>query len=153
MTIRFQAEIDDPQTEELMLWLKERYGDNWVCKSVLLRSALSWMELRAPHGCLNAAYPIMSLRVEPKAGAGAGEELELGICPDCGADGKKPNIPMAHRSGSGKLMPGHKETEARAPHGRLNAADLANTAVDEARAGTNPIDPLTLLPGEVKNAE
>ncbi len=107
MTIHFQAQIDDPATEELLLWLKERYGENWVHKSVLLRSALSWMELRAPHGCLNAADPVMSLRVE----SGGQEKLKFGICPDCGADGKKPGTPMARRSGSGKLMPGHKEGE------------------------------------------
>jgi len=38
-----------------------------------------------------------------------GEEKEFGICPECGADGKKSGIPMAHRSGSGRLMPGHRE--------------------------------------------
>jgi len=62
MTIRFQAEIDDPATEELLHWLKERYGENWVHKAVLLHSALSWMELRAPGGCLNATDPVVSLR-------------------------------------------------------------------------------------------
>ena len=50
MTIRFQAQIDDPHTEALLLWLEERYGTNWVLKIQVLHAAESWLALRAPGG-------------------------------------------------------------------------------------------------------
>jgi hypothetical protein len=50
MTIRFQAQIDDPHTESLLLWLEERYGMNWVLKIQALHTAERWLTLRVPGG-------------------------------------------------------------------------------------------------------
>jgi len=66
VAIHFRIQTEDPQTEDLLLWLKDRYDNNWVRKAALLRSALSWLELRAPHGSLGTEDSIVSLRIGPK---------------------------------------------------------------------------------------
>ena len=62
-------------------------------------------ELRTIHNWLRVVVLADAMKEE----GSRKRELEFGICPDCRADGKRPDTPMAHRSGSGKLMPGHKE--------------------------------------------
>jgi hypothetical protein len=67
MTIKFQAEINDPVTEDLLLWLEEQYRENWVLKIQTLRSAEKWLEMRAPSssGCARAGETKHNLRIEP----------------------------------------------------------------------------------------
>jgi hypothetical protein len=64
MTIRFQAQIDDSHNESLLLWLEDHYGTNWVHKAAVLRAALSWLELSAPHKAMNAEESESSLRAD-----------------------------------------------------------------------------------------
>lgn len=64
MTIRFQAEIDDPDTEALLAWLEKRYADSSARKLWVLRTAEKWLELQAPHKAMSVEKSKASLQVE-----------------------------------------------------------------------------------------
>jgi hypothetical protein len=48
MTIRFSVELDDPHTENLLRYLDDALGDNYVHKLEVLSCARQWLELDAP---------------------------------------------------------------------------------------------------------
>jgi hypothetical protein len=48
MSIRFSVELDDPHTENLLRYLEDALGDNYVHKLEVLECARQWLELHAP---------------------------------------------------------------------------------------------------------
>ena len=64
MPIHFSLEVNDPETENLLTFLEERFGSNTTHKMQVLRSAQQWIELKVPSTFNAEVVPDRTLRVE-----------------------------------------------------------------------------------------
>ena len=62
MSIHLTMQVDDPETESLLIYLESRFGSNNVHKVRALKLAQGWLELMSP-GAFSGEEPAKSLLV------------------------------------------------------------------------------------------
>lgn len=63
MSIQCSVQVNDPETEALLLYLESRFGQNASNKRTVLKAALEWLEIKCPLAFTDGVLGRCTLRV------------------------------------------------------------------------------------------